>query len=237
VRVRLYIPEAEKGKEVAISKEQVRHLKVLRVKEGEIIGIFNGKGHEYEATYSGKVSELLKLEKEITPQEEPNVKITIATAVPKGARMDVLVEKVSEIGVTNIVPIICSRSVVEPREAKVERWRKIAIEACSQSERSIVPTISEPVKFADLLSTIKDYNHAFLCHKTGIPLTKEHCECPSIILIIGPEGDFTPAEMDAAKEAGCTKVSLGPTILRTETAGIVAVAQITGLSQKVYKQP
>ena len=237
MRVRLYIPEAGIGKEITISKEQVRHLKVLRVKEGETIGIFDGKGHEYEAVYSGKVSDKVRLDKETRSQEELKVKITLAIAVPKGARMDVLVEKVSEIGVNHIVPIICSRSVVEPRETKVERWRKIAIEACCQSERSIVPTISEPVKFADLLSTIKEYNHAFLCHKTGIPLTKEYCECPSIMLIVGPEGDFTPAEMESAKEAGCTFVSLGPTILRTETAGIVAVAQITGLSQKVYKQP
>jgi 16S rRNA (uracil1498-N3)-methyltransferase len=233
VRVRLYIPEAEKGKEAAISKEQVRHLKVLRLKEGEKIGIFDGKGHEFEATYSGKVSDKVKPDKEVKGHEEPKVNITLAIAVPKGARMDVLVEKVSEIGVSNIVPMICSRSVVEPREAKVERWRKIAIEACSQCERSIVPTISEPVKFGELLSTIKEYNHAFLCHMTGIPLANEYCECPSILLIVGPEGDFTPAEMEAAKEAGCTLVSLGPTILRTETAGIAAAAQIIGLSQKV----
>ncbi|VVB81299.1 RNA methyltransferase [uncultured archaeon] len=235
MRVRLYVPEAENNKEVAISKEQVRHLKVLRVKEGDKIGIFDGKGHEFEATYSGKVSDKLLLERPIRLREEPRVKITLAIAVPKGARMDVLVEKVSEIGVSNIVPIICSRSVVEPREAKVERWRKIAIEACSQCERSIVPTISEPIKFAELLSTIKQYNHVFVCHMTGTPLTKEHCECPSIMLIVGPEGDFTPAELDAAKEAGCTMVSLGPTILRTETAGIVAIGQIVGLSQKAYK--
>lgn len=235
MRVRLYIPEAENGKEAAISKDQVRHLKVLRLKEGDKIGIYDGKGHEFETTYSGKVREgKALLEKTITPREEPKVKITLATAVPKGARMDILIEKVSEIGVSNIVPMICSRSVVEPKEAK-ERWRKIVIEACSQSERSIVPTISEPIKFADLLSTIKEYNHAFICHPTGLPLMKEYCECPSTLLIVGPEGDFTPAELDAAKEAGCTPVSLGPTILRTETAGIVAVAQIVALSQKLYK--
>ena len=227
----MYVPEAETGKEIVLSIEQVRHLKVLRVKEGEIIGIFDGKGHEFEATYSPKVSNKVKPSKELTSQEEPRVKITLAIAVPKGARMDTLIEKVSEIGVTNIVPIICSRSVVEPRETKVERWRKIAIEACSQSERSIVPTLSEPIKFGDLLSTIKQYNHAFICHKTGQLLAKAFCICPAVLLIVGPEGDFTPAEMEAAKEAGCTLVSLGPTVLRTETAGIVAAAQIVGLEK------
>ena len=234
MRVRLYAPEAEIGKEITLSKDQVRHLKVLRVREGEKIGIFDGKGHEYEAVYSQKVREgKFAIEREIKPRKEPSVKVTLAIAVPKGARMDVLVEKVSELGVNRIVPIICSRSVVLPREAKVDRWRKITLEACAQSERSIVPTISESIEFGKLLDTVKEYNHAFVCHVSGEPLAKAYDDCESVLVIIGPEGDFTPAEIDAAKEAGCTLVSLGTTILRTETAGITAVAQIVALSQKI----
>ncbi len=220
------------GKEIALTKDQIRHLRVLRVKEGEKIGVFDGKGHEFEAIYSEKVSNKIKLEKAVKAQLEPRVKITLAAAVPKGARMDVLVEKVSEIGVNNIVPIICSRSVVKPREAKVDRLRRIALEACAQSERSIVPTISEPIAFADLLDTVKQYNHVFICHKSGVPLAEAYDDCESVLVIVGPEGDFTPAELEAAKEAGCILVTLGPTILRTETAGIAAVAQIIALSQK-----
>ncbi len=236
MRVRLYVPGAELGKEIALTRDQIRHLKVLRLKEGESIGVFDGKGHEFEVVYSQKVSEgKVLLEKAIKGREEPKVNITLAIAVPKGDRMDVLVEKVSEIGVSRIVPIICSRSVVQPREAKIERLRRIALEACAQSERSIVPTVSIPVPFAEVLSTIKTYNHAFLCHKTGQPLVKVYCECATALVIVGPEGDFTEAELAAAKEAGCTFVSLGPTILRTETAGIAAVAQIIALSQKIYK--
>ncbi len=236
MRVRLYVPGAELDKEIALTRDQIRHLKVLRLKEGEKIGVFDGKGHEFEAVYSEKVSKGRMLpEKAIKPREEPKVNITLAIAVPKGDRMDVLVEKVSEIGASSIVPIICSRSVVQPREAKIERLRRIALEACAQSERSIVPTISVPIPFAEVLSTIKNYNHAFLCHKTGQPLVKAYCECATVLAIVGPEGDFTEAELAAAKEAGCTFVSLGPTILRTETAGITAVAQIVALSQKVYK--
>ncbi len=223
------------GKEIALTKDQVRHLKVLRLKEGEKIGVFDGKGHEFEVVYSEKVSDKIKLEKALKGQEEPKVKITLAIATPKGARMDVLVEKVSELGVISIVPIICSRSVVKPGEAKVERLRRIALEACAQSERNIVPTISEPITFAELLSTTKQYNHVFVCHKTGEPLAKVYDDCESVLIIVGPEGDFTPAELEAVKEAGCTLASLGPTILRTETAGIAAVAQIIALSQKIYK--
>jgi 16S rRNA (uracil1498-N3)-methyltransferase len=224
------------GKEVALTRDQVRHLRVLRLKEGEKIGVFDGKGHEFEVVYSEKVSGgTIKLEKAIKSQEEPKVKITLAIAVPKGARMDVLVEKVSEMGVNCIVPIICSRSVVKPREAKVDRLRRIVLEACAQSERSIVPTISEPIVFADLLDTLKQYNHVFICHKNGTPLANSYDDCESVLVIVGPEGDFTPAELDAAKEAGCITVTLGPTVLRTETAGIAAVAQIIALSQKAFK--
>lgn len=224
------------GKEVALTRDQIRHLKVLRLKEGEKIGVFDGKGHEFEVVYSEKVSGgNIKLEKAIKGQEEPKVKITLAAAVPKGARMDVLVEKVSELGVNSIVPIICSRSVVKPREAKVDRLRRIALEACAQSERCIVPTITEPMPFSAILSTIKQYNHAFICHKSGQPLAKAYDDCESVLIIVGPEGDFTPAELDAAKEAGCITVTLGPTVLRTETAGIAAVAQIIALSHKAFK--
>jgi 16S rRNA (uracil1498-N3)-methyltransferase len=206
------------------------------LKEGEKIGVFDGKGHEFEIDYSEKVrSGKVRLEKEIKASKEPKVKITLAIAVPKGPRMDVLVEKVSELGVNQIVPIICSRSVVLPREAKVDRWRRIAIEACAQSERSIVPIISEPIEFAKILDTIKEYNHAFICHKTGEPLDKAYDDCESVLLIVGPEGDFTEAEFTAAREAGCVPVTLGPTVLRTETAGIAAVTQIVALSQKIYK--
>jgi 16S rRNA (uracil1498-N3)-methyltransferase len=225
VRVRIYLPEAELGKEEALSSEQIRHLKVLRVKKGELVGIFDGIGNEYEGFYSGKV---IVPEKQIDAQKEPDVKVTLAVAVPKGARMDFLIEKVSEIGVNSIVPIICSRGVVKPKGAKIERWRRIVVEACAQSERSMVPTLSNPIPFTELLSTIKQYEKAYICQKGGkvLPANKKG----NILLIVGPEGDFTPEEMESALEAGCQKVSLGPTILRTETAGIVAVAQSIGKS-------
>lgn len=232
VRVRFYVPEAQKGKKIVLNNEQLRHLKVLRLKTGEEIAIFDGKGHEFIIPYSEKVSNGILLEKENSKQTEAKTTITLAFAVPKGGRADYLLEKVSELGVNKIVPILCSRSVVKPHEAKVERWRKIAIEACCQSERNIVPTITEPVLFAKILEEAKEYNQAFLCHKSGIPLANEYKPIASTLLIIGPEGDFTPQELEAAKEAGCVIASLGPTTLRVETAAIAAVAQVIGMSEK-----
>jgi len=232
VSARLYVPHAQPGKEITLTHEQVRHLKVLRLSEGEKIRIFNGTGAEFEVSYSEKVRNgRVVLDKTVQGRPEPTVKITLAIAVPKGARMDTLVEKVSELGVVSIVPIICSRSIVNPHEAKIERLRKIAIEASCQSQRSIVPTISDPIPFTELLQKSKEYNQTFLCHSTGYPLARTYTDSTSALIIVGPEGDFTPAEIDAAKEAGCVLVSLGPTILRTETAGIAAVAQLIGLRQ------
>jgi len=222
VRVRLYIPEAEKGKEATLSSEQIRHLKVLRLKEGDKIGIFDGKGHEYEAAYSAKVSDgKIIIEAEVEAQKEPT-DITLAIAAPKGSRIDVLVEKVSEIGAKHIVPIVFQRSIVEPRATKIERLKKIAIEAACQSGRSIVPAISEPIKFEELLATVKEYDNAYLCHKTGEEIERLG---KNVLLIVGPEGDLTQEEIEKAKQAGCRLLKLGPTILRTETAGIVAVAK------------
>ena len=235
MRVRIHLEEARIGKKIKISKDQVRHLKVLKIQKGETIGVFDGKGKEFEAICSEKVSDEIKIDKEIKPRPGLKTSITLAIAVPKGPRMGLLVEKVSELGVTSIVPIICSRGVVKPRKGKIKKWRKIAIEACAQSKRSSVPKVSDPVSFANLLEKVRDYNHAFICHASGESLTKAYCECYSILLIVGPEGDFTEAELEAAKEAGCAKVSLSPTILRTETAGITAVAQTVGLIQKTYK--
>src|SRR3989344_1472558 len=222
VRVRFYVPDAKKDHKINLTPEQSRHLKVSRMRPGEDMAIFDGKGHEFMVPYSEKVSGRFELENEIRRPTELKMAVTIAFAVPKGDRADVLIEKVSEMGVTNIVPIICGRSVVHPHEGKVERWRKIAIEACCQSERRIVPIISEPVLFGKLLETIKEYNNALLCHGTGLPLGREYKEVKSTLLIIGPEGDFTPAEITAAREAGCTLVSLAPTTLRVETAAIAA---------------
>lgn len=222
MRVRLYVPEAEKGKTISLDKEQIRHLKVLRVKEGEQIGIFDGKGHEYSTVYSEKVrSGLAELTNELPPKSEPKIEVTLAIAAPKGPRMDFLIEKVSELGVKHIVPIICSRSIVKPSENKIERLRRIIIEACAQSERSIVPTIEEPIKFEKLLERASEYDAVALCHKTGSKMP----DAKKILIIIGPEGDFTPQELELAEKVGCKKVRLANTILRTETAGITAVAQ------------
>jgi len=235
VSVRLYIPGAQEGHIVSLSKEQTRHLKVLRKKEGELVRVFDGQGSEFEACIEDVSSGKITIQSTITPQKEPSVAITLACAVPKGARADVLIEKVSELGVSRIIPLLTSRSVVRPGSSKLERWRRITIEACAQSERAVVPEIEKPQTFASLLNRAHEYHSAFLCHASGEPLGSAFRPTTSVLLLVGPEGDFTDAELKSAVKAGCQKVSLGPTILRVETAAIAGLAQLISESQKVYK--
>ncbi len=226
MRVRIYVPEAEKGKKIMLTKEQTRHLRVLRLKKGEKIYVFNGKGQEFEVAYSQKVSdEEIILENETITEKEPKIKLTLAVAVPKGQRIDFLIEKVSELGVDSIVPILCHRSVVNPGKGKIERWRRIAIEASCQSGRNIVPIISDAVEFKEILKKAKEYDKAIICAKQGKPLLEKEL-AGNVMIIIGPEGDFTKEELEAAKQAGCEEAKLATTTLRTETAGITAVAQV-----------
>jgi len=232
VRLRIYAPDAQEGKEVAIDKEQIRHLKVLRMQEGQKIALFDGKGNAFEAVYTEKVSEGKVLcGKKIENHTEPHIKITLATAAPKGNRMDTLIEKVSELGVFEVIPTIYSRSVVEPRESKIERLQKIAIEACAQSERNIVPMISNTAQFKKVMEGSSKFKHKIICHKDGKEMSILDGET---IILIGPEGDFTPEEIETAERAGFAKVKLANSVLRVETAAIAAIAQAV-LRGKVYK--
>jgi len=222
VRLRLYVPTATAGKEVRLDKEQIRHLKVLRLQEGQKIALFDGKGSAFEATYTEKVSEgKILCEKRLDSHTEPPIRITLASAAPKGSRMDTLIEKVSELGVFEIIPTIYQRSVVEPREGKIERLQKITIEACSQSERNIVPMISQSKKFDEVMKISDEFKHKIICHKDGSEMPILDGET---LILIGPEGDFAQSEIEAAQRAGFTKVKLASSVLRVETAAITAVA-------------
>lgn len=233
-QARLYCPDAQEYKTITLTADQIRHLKVLRLKDGDPIRVFDGKGQDYEGYYNEKVrAGKLYINSVQAPEHETHVKITLATAVPKGDRIDVLVEKVSELGIGTIIPVLFERSVVDPRPAKIERLNRIAQEAACQSKRSLVPIVTSPLKFADLLKTFGDYTHIFMCHSSGTPLIR-HPEPinpgDKVLIIVGPEGDFSDDEFQVLHNnyERVKKVSLARSILRVETAGIAAAAQIAG---------
>jgi 16S rRNA (uracil1498-N3)-methyltransferase len=165
--------------------------------------------------------------------------------VPKGNRFDWVIEKATEIGVSAFIPLICERSEVNPRPGKNERWHRLALAAMKQSCRSICPAISEPVTFGALCRRASTLPAAFAAGQSGrlrefdfvlfahegagdpLPQLANRSPKPRIgLVIIGPEGGFTDAEIKIAHDAGITFFGLGPRRLRAETAGLVAAMKI-----------
>ena len=149
--------------------------------------------------------------------------LILATAVPKGDRFDWLVEKATELGVSRLVPIRAERSSVDPRPTKLDRLRRLVVEACKQSGRSRLMEIAETVDWADWLATgAGDVASRLVAHPGGGPEGYGLDLAAGVAVAIGPEGGFTDAEIAAAEAAGYRTFRLGPTILRVETAAVVA---------------
>jgi 16S rRNA (uracil1498-N3)-methyltransferase len=157
---------------------------------------------------------------ELPPGE---VEISLYQAVPKGGRMDLVVEKATEVGATRIVPLLTERGIVNPREGKVGRWRRVAEAAARQSLRLRVPEVAEPVRFADAVSRVGE--EGVILHNAPGLLPAEAVVGNPARLFVGPEGGWGEGELRLAEEAGVTLGGLGPYRLRSETAGIVAVAR------------
>ncbi|MDD4179695.1 MAG: 16S rRNA (uracil(1498)-N(3))-methyltransferase [Candidatus Margulisbacteria bacterium] len=223
-----------------ITGPAVHHLRdVLRLKAGEAIDLLDGLGNIHHAKIitlgKERIScQVLSSEKMLT---EPAVKVALAQALPKAAKMDLIIEKCTELGVTSIIPLITART--EAKTAKLERWQKIAKAAAEQSGRAIIPEITSPLKFANVLQLKDQYDLALIPWELEQETKLKQAliskfpnspiritQSPNILILIGPEGGFTQQEIELAKNAGFTPVSLGKTILRTETAGLAALAAI-----------
>ena len=189
------------------------------------------------ATYTGQDLFVGEIIETTSKQKESAIYIHLVQAVPKGPKLDFIIQKTTELGINAITPVISDRSVVriekERAEEKLRRWKKIAIEAAQQSNRLDVPDMAPPVSFHDYMASFKKGDLNLLLYegekKTGIKevLTaaqEAKSEIKTIILLIGPEGGFSHEEVEMAVEAGFTPVSLGDLILRTETAPIAALS-------------
>ncbi len=204
---------------------------VLRMTPGDLIELLTGDGQVHEA----KIVHLAKgrVECEVisshTDESEPKVKITLAQALPKARKMDLIIEKCVELGVNRIIPMLSERTIA--KEAKLERWQKIAKEAAEQAKRAVIPQVSELRKFGDVLKLKKQFDLALIPWEEEKELSLKkalasHRASSSILLLIGPEGGFSAAEVAAAQKEDFVSVSLGKRILRTETAGLTALAAI-----------
>lgn len=237
---RLYCPTRNiLGDKIIIDdKDQVHHAKnVLRLKLNEKAIIFDDKGNEYKSVL-GKVLATsmifeIKERRKIIPKTS-NIKVTVACAIPKASHMDGIIDKLTQLGVDRIVPLETERVIVKlnrhKRILRQERWKKIALNASQQSQRNTLP-ILEPIKnVKEFLSNSGDFDLKLIptLIEDRKPL-KEVLDAPkpkNILVLIGPEGDFTPKELELAKKSGCIPVSLGDLVLRVETAAVAVASFI-----------
>jgi len=226
-----YIPKPNiKGELAIFTPEESHHIRdVLRHRQADIIKAVDGEGTLYEI-------ELIRCEKRkpvegkiIASQyfeDDLTTRVTLACAIPKKNRMDILVEKATEIGVAEIIPMITERT--ENTRARIARWNKIAINAIKQARRFHLPVIHKAHRFDEVLDMLETYDIGVIAATTG-----ERCRLRDvlqdkheILALVGPEGDFTKDELELSIKKGFVPISLGRYVLRTETAGIVIVATI-----------
>ncbi len=193
-------------------------LNVLRGREGDAVEVVDADRRLFVAELrNGRKAAILETLEAAVEEHE----ISLYQAVPKGARMDLVVEKSTEVGVTRIVPLVTQRGIVEPGSGKVERWRRVAAAAARQSLRVVVPEVLEPVPFAEAVRRAGE--GGILLHNDSGLSTLEDVVGSPVSLFIGPEGGWSDEEMGLAAEAGLALAHLGPYRLRSETAGMVAV--------------
>lgn len=213
--------------QIILTVEQQHYLKrVLRLKTGDRFVVMDGQGSAWNAELAENTANLLELLQELT---ELPISITLMVAIPKGNGFDEIVRCCTEIGVTEIMPIISKRTLVQPSQHKIERWRKIAIEASEQSERQNTPIISDVIPLRDAVTKMADPSRSSYICVTRIEsdhliqaLKKNTAQ--SIVLLTGPEGGWTSEEVEHAINQGFQPVSLGSRILRAVTAPVVALS-------------
>ena len=234
--LRIFHPLEEHSSTVRITGEKAHYLAtVLRCRAGDNIIMFGGKGVSYKGLVksAGKKEVLVEISETFPENTESPLSIVLIQGLLKGEKMDLVVQKTTELGVKEIIPATTERSQVKETK-KVSRWRKIAEEASRQSGRPAVPVIHELVSFRDLLSDASPYASYFKTCKCllfweeggpGLSQIKKRLEGPrELIMAIGPEGGFTRDEVEAAESKGFLIASLGNRILRAETAAIAATA-------------
>jgi len=238
---RFYLPNAATSNEdLTLEGREAHHaLHVLRVRRGDRIALADGAGGDFscEVRETGKHTLTLHVLQKSSVPRLP-CRVVLAQGLTKGKTMDVIAQKATELGVARVIPIISERTVArvdeESTEAKVEKWKLIAIDALKQSGSAWLPQIDPPVTPATFLSqgerfdlslvaTLQDDGQHPRNHFSEFR-REQRREPGRVCLWIGPEGDFTPAEIHAIKSAGSLPITLGPLVLRSETAAIYALA-------------
>ncbi len=224
------------GNRISITGEDVRHIAlVLRMKAGDELLLCDGLGMEYRVMLAGISRAEIQAEiKSQARQELREPRIMLCQGLPKSDKMDLIVQKATELGAAAIVPLVTERTIVKVRdeEKRIARWQKIAREAAMQSNRPDIPEVGAIVSFKDFLRTPISEPETLLLlpWEEGIEPLKDvlrrNIAVKRVFVLIGPEGGFSSSEAASAQERGFNLVSLGRNILRTETAAIAALSMI-----------
>jgi len=233
---RFYVPkESIKAKTIVIDGEEAHHIiDVMRLKPSDGIFAFDGTGREYAGIIRSvnKKSVVIDIVRTIEPAAKTGVKITLIQAIPKKAKMDYIVEKATELGVSAVIPVFTQRTIPdwddEKKASCAKRWRKIAMEASKQSSRTEIPAVSAIKEFSVSIKDAGGNDLALIATLAegvvGLRDAIEDFKGRTIAVAIGPEGDFTPEEVKEAMAAGFKPVSLGSRVLKSDTAGLAVLA-------------
>ena len=202
--------------------------RVLRHAAGDAVQLFDGSGQEYlgELIDVGKKAVRVELREQLAGQAESPLRIHLGQGLSRGERMDWAIQKATELGVSEITPIVSERCEVRLKDERADKrlahWRQVAISACEQCGRSVLPVIHAPITLAEWQAHVQAELKLVL-HPVAAPL-ESHARPHSLAFLIGPEGGLSEAEVEQAKAAGFHAARLGPRVLRTETAPVVALA-------------
>jgi 16S rRNA (uracil1498-N3)-methyltransferase len=222
------------GDGVALEPDDARKLRVvLRASTGDPIEVLDSAGRLFAATlrFDGERASAL-LERELAAPQATALRATLAQGMPKGHKMDFVVEKATELGVASILPFRSARTVGGAREGKVERWRRIAKTASAQCGRRDIPAVEAPIDFAFLIERVRMFDVALVPWElaASVPLRERIPplveQAVTMLVVIGPEGGLAESEARSLEDAGAHLISLGSRILRTETAGLVTLAAL-----------
>lgn len=216
--------------------EQLHHLRdVLRLRVRDEVAVFDTAGNEYACIITGltRKEAVLAIKARKRAQKE-KVKITVACALPKNARMDEIVDSLTQLGVASIIPMETERVIIRldgrKKEARLRRWRRIALSAARQSQRNRLPQVEPVMDMASVVARSPDFDLRLITTLCGarkpLKAVLAGSEPGRILVLIGPEGDFTADEVALAEKAGFIPVSLGDTVLRVATAAVAVVSYL-----------
>lgn len=230
---RVHVTESlQVGKRIAVEGAAANHItRVLRLRAGEPLTLFNGSGAEYAATILEfhRDAVVVEVGREQTVNRESSLPLTLAQGISRGERMDWILQKATELGGSRIVPVFTERSVVrldaKQAERKLQHWRAIAIAACEQCGRNMIPEIAHPTDLFEFVGNgVEPHRTRLLLSPiSDVSIDEVSVAAAGVTVLIGPEGGLTENEQEVALRSGFTSVRMGPRVLRTETAAIAAL--------------